>query len=223
MSSCCVPTYSSSSRWIEPPICSATCVGEVTVWSAETWAQVEAGRAPRPSTPDRGTALPEHTALVHFTSGSTGSPKGILISRDNLRAYLAGQRDWLSGFTGSQVFCPVPQFHSYGNTVVLEYLLHGVGVHVANRFMPAADVMRIAEHDCAGILAPPSWFRFLLQLGGLTRERLPTLRWGNLGTAPAGQDLLRDLVACRPDVAWQLRYGLTETHRPRRAVGAGAR
>ncbi|MEM7201452.1 MAG: class I adenylate-forming enzyme family protein [Planctomycetota bacterium] len=195
----------------------------IAVLDLERWADAEAGRLPRPATPDRERALPDDAALVHFTSGSTGTPKGVVLTRRNLEAYLDGQAPWLTSFAGQQVFCPVPQFHSYGNTVALEYLLHGVGVHLANRFMPAADVARIAGQGCAGVLAPPTWFRFLLRLGGLTRERLPSLQWGNLGTAPADPALLRALTECRPDVAWQLRYGLTETtgHVARLALAPG--
>ena len=155
--------------------------------------------------------LPDGTAIVQFTSGSSGRPKGILISRENIRAYLRDQHPFLSGFGRQQVFCPVPQFHSYGNTIVLEHLAHGTGVHLSNRFLPAADLRRMQEHRCQGLAAPPTYVRLLLQLKALEKTTLPELRWINLGTAPPDPTLIEDLQRCRPDLSLVLRYGLTET------------
>ena len=157
------------------------------------------------------TCLPAGTAIVQFTSGSTGLPKGIVLTQDNLRSYLDHQRAFLSTFADQQVFCPMPQFHSYGGTVALEYLSCGASVHMANRFLPAADVSRIRQHACSAILASPTYFRLLLQLRAMREESLPSLRWINIGTAAVDRALVDDLRECRPELTIYIRYGLTET------------
>jgi acyl-CoA synthetase (AMP-forming)/AMP-acid ligase II len=155
--------------------------------------------------------LPAGAAVVQFTSGSTGRSKGIVLTQDNLRSYLDHQHEFLSRFAGQQVFCPMPQFHSYGGTVALEYLSCGASVHMANRFLPAADVSRIQRHACSAILASPTYFRLLLQLRAMRAQTLPSLRWINIGTAAVDRALVDDLRECRPDLTIYIRYGLTET------------
>ncbi len=74
-----------------------------------TWTQVM--KSPQNMEPARSqkTDLPPDTVLIQFTSGSTGIPKGVLLSRRNLLACLDNNADFLKGFAGEHVFCPMPQ------------------------------------------------------------------------------------------------------------------
>jgi len=156
-------------------------------------------------------SFPPDTALIQFTSGSTGIPKGILITQDNLRACLEYSQDFLAGFEGQHVFCPIPQFHAFGGAVVLEHLFSGSPVHLTNRFLPGGDLARMQEHRCASILAAPAYFKLLLRLNMLKPELLPNLTSVTIGTASADQSLISDLQKQMPDLTIHLRYGLTET------------
>ncbi len=161
--------------------------------------------------PPGNSKFPAETALIHFTSGSAGSPKGILLSNANLLACLNNNHAFLSSFAGEDVFCPVPQFHAFGGAVVLEHLLNGSPVHLSNHFLPGDDLARMQQYGCTAILAAPSYFKLLLELNMLSPELLPALVSVTIGTAPADQGLVRDMQKKVPDLRIYLRYGLTET------------
>ncbi|GBC60708.1 AMP-binding protein [Desulfonema ishimotonii] len=175
------------------------------------WAQVMDSRT-IPDFPDpHGAGLPPETAMIQFTSGSTGRPKGILLSRDNLRACLENSHAFLAGFSGRDIFCPMPQFHAFGNAVVLEHLLNGSPVHLTNRFVPGDDLRRMTDYACTGLFCAPNYIRLLMQLNVLTPENLPALDAVCMGTAAADQGLIRNLREQLPDADIWLRYGLAET------------
>jgi len=76
-----------------------------------------AKRHPRPRTSD--------TALLQYTSGTTGSPKGAILTHENLRANAAQGRAWVPGLKpGKEVFYGVlPLFHAYGLTLCLTFAM----------------------------------------------------------------------------------------------------
>ncbi len=175
---------------------------------------VLAGRSARIQANAAGSALPRSTRMIQFTSGSTATPKGILLTEQNLLANLDAHQEHLRRFAGEPVFCPVPQFHAMGGAVVLEHLAYGSAVHLANRFVPADDQARLLRQHCSGVLASPNWFKNALQLGVLDPVKLPDLRSFTLGTATADQALVGELRLRFPAATIHLRYGLAE------AVGA---
>jgi long-chain acyl-CoA synthetase len=155
--------------------------------------------------------LPERTCMVQFTSGSTSTPKGILLSEANLLANLDANREHLLGLAGSAAFCPVPQFHAMGNAVVLEHLFHGTTVQLSNQFIPADDLRRMQNAGCSSIAASPNYFKLLLRLKVLSTSRLPQLRAFTIGTAAIDSELTDALLSAYPESVVHCRYGLSES------------
>ena len=153
---------------------------------------------------------PSDVAILQFTSGTTGYPKGVLLTEANLRANFAQSGEFLEGFRGQPVFCALPQFHATGLAVTLEHLCFASPVHFANRFDPASHLKRMNEHRCVGLIAGPDYLRLLLQLGLVRPAHLPHLTDIEIGTAAVSSELLRDLRANLPGVRIHIRYGLTE-------------
>ena len=87
-----------------------------------TWDRLVSGRrlpkkhpAPRPS----------DTALLQYTSGTTGTPKGAILTHANLRANAAQGEAWVPGLSrGKETFYGVlPLFHAYGLTLCLTFAM----------------------------------------------------------------------------------------------------
>jgi acyl-CoA synthetase (AMP-forming)/AMP-acid ligase II len=158
--------------------------------------------------PGGGSTLP--AALVQFTSGSPGEPRGVLLTQANLQANLRQSWEFLEGLADRPVFCPLPQVHATGLAVTLAPLSFGSPVHFANRFDPASHLRRMRESRCAALVTGPDYLRLLLRLALLQPERLPDLTDIEIGTALAPMSLLKDLRAALPKVRLHLRYGLSE-------------
>ena len=167
--------------------------------------------------PPHVSRFPPETRTVQFTSGSSGKPKAILLGNESWLATIKQNEIHLSAFAGEHVFCPLPQFHAMGNAVVLEHLLHGSPVHLANDFDPAGHVDRLRQHRCTAILASPNYFKLMTRLGAMSASALPHLRSFTIGTAAIDEALIRDLRAVLPSADIYCRYGLSES------VGAMAR
>ncbi|HEY8282014.1 MAG TPA: long-chain-fatty-acid--CoA ligase [Leifsonia sp.] len=92
------------------------------VTGAVTWEALVGGprlkpRHPRPESDD--------LALIQYTSGTTGSPKGVMLSHGNLAVNAAQARAWVPAIERgtSVVYAVLPLFHAYGLTLCLTFAM----------------------------------------------------------------------------------------------------
>ena len=104
----------------------------------------------------------EDVAVCLYTSGTTGRPKGALLSHRNLIANLESFRAVLH-VTQDDVFLAVlPLFHAYGATVLfLEPLAIGATIVVEPRFVPDAVLRAIVQHRVTFFAGVPSMYAVL--------------------------------------------------------------
>lgn len=101
-------------------------------------------------------------ALYLYTSGTTGRPKGVVLTHENLISNVescrqAGEFDHRDGF-----LCLLPFFHTYAITgTVLLPLLNASKIVLVDRFQPAKVLGLIQEHRISVFLAIPSMYRVL--------------------------------------------------------------
>jgi long-chain acyl-CoA synthetase len=106
-------------------------------------------------------------ALYLYTSGTTGRPKGVVLTHDNLVANVescqkAGDFDARDGF-----LCLLPFFHTYAITgTLLLPLLNGSKMVLVDRFQALKVLGLIQEHKVSVFLAIPSMYRVLAAAEG---------------------------------------------------------
>lgn len=106
-------------------------------------------------------------ALYLYTSGTTGRPKGVILTHDNLAANVescqqAGEFDDRDAF-----LCLLPFFHTYAITgTILLPLLNGCRMVLIDRFQPTKVLGLIQEHKISVFLAIPSMYRVLATTEG---------------------------------------------------------
>lgn len=147
----------------------------------------------------------EETALVLFTSGTTGQPKGVRLTRGNLLASAVASAFRLGVSPDDRWLCCLPMYHMGGLAPAIRTVLYGTTLVLQPSFDAAETADLIAEEGITGVSLVPTQLERLLDVG-LTGDTLETVL---LGGAPARESLLdraRDAgVPVYPT------YGLTET------------
>ena len=150
-------------------------------------------------------------ALLLYTSGTSGKPKGVMLSHGNITANIRQAVEWV-GFRKDEVLLGVlPQFHTFGLTVLtLLPLTHGCRVVYSARFVPGRIVKLFRQHKPTAMIAIPSMYNALLHAKDAKPEDFASLRY-----AVSGGEPLPDAVAGQFFDRYGVRiaegYGLTET------------
>ncbi len=147
-------------------------------------------------------------AIIQPTSGSTGAPKGVLLTEAQVLAGALASADLAESYAGAAVFVPIPQFHAMGGAVVLEHLLGGSSVSLRSRFTPGDHLRCLESEGVRLIAASPSYMRLLDRIGML--ERLDGVTGIQLGSAATDTALIERIQSSMPHARIHLRYGLSE-------------
>ena len=106
---------------------------------------------------------PEDTALLLYTSGSTGLPKGAVLSH---RAIVAGGRNVVEGHqldSEDRALCVLPVYHINGAMVTVAAPLYSGGSVVMPQRFSATDYWRlVVEHECTWSSIVPTIIKYLL-------------------------------------------------------------
>ena len=153
-------------------------------------------------------------ATLPFSSGTTGLPKGVMLSHHNLVANV--YQTLTSGETGAigenaVVLCFLPLYHIYGMTVGMNLcLMRGCTVVFMPRFDCEASLRTIVEEGVTmALCVPPALLAYChaFDAGKFPREH--SLRWVKCGAAPLAPDLARRFTAST-GIPIRQGYGMTE-------------
>jgi acyl-CoA synthetase (AMP-forming)/AMP-acid ligase II len=167
-----------------------------------------ASQAPAPGIP----ADPEHVALLPYSSGTTGLPKGVMLTHASLTA-AARQLVRTLGLTPRDRFLALAPFaHVMGFAVSLSApLAAGAAVVTLPRYDLPALLGAIERHRVTVIAVPPPAFAALARDPAADGYDLSSLELIASGGAPLSLELHEAMAARFPGAAVGQGYGLTET------------
>ncbi|GAA2170938.1 4-coumarate--CoA ligase family protein [Agrococcus versicolor] len=151
-----------------------------------------------------------HVAVMPYSSGTTGKPKGVMLSHRNLVANVAQCEPIIRVERGERVLAVLPFFHIYGMTVLLNLALRVRATLVTMPRFDLAEFLRvIQDHRVTfAFIAPP--IAVALAKHPLVDEYdLSALRTVFSGAAPLDEQL-GHRVADRLDLEMLQGYGMTE-------------
>jgi acyl-CoA synthetase (AMP-forming)/AMP-acid ligase II len=169
----------------------------------------EAAIAATPPAPDAGRGG-DDLALLLYTSGTTGEPKGVMLSHANIVANTANTLAELGLGLDTVHLHHGPLFHIASAARIFS-VTHAAGTHVVLARFTAADVIRlIAEDGVTHATFVPTMIRALLDAPALARADLSSLQIISYGSAPMPEALLVEIMAALPGVRFVQSYGMTE-------------
>ena len=153
---------------------------------------------------------PGDTALLAYTSGTTGKPKAVpLTHRALLTSIRVAMASW--GWREDDVLAhALPLFHQHGLGGVHAVLIAGGTAHIGSRFTAAGLAGALRRHHATVLFAVPTMYQALLDDGPRHGRLLAGARLAVCGSAPLTAPLAERL-AIDLGRAPLVRYGLTET------------
>jgi long-chain acyl-CoA synthetase len=154
---------------------------------------------------------PHKLAAVFYTSGSTGSPKGVMLSHRNLVSNTLATVEYLRLQAGESVMTILPFYYIYGNSLLLTHVACGGTVVIDNRFVyPEVVLDEMEKQGVSGLSGVPSTFMILLNNTSFARRSLPALRYFTQAGGAMAPEVTRRLADAFPGKEIWIMYGQTE-------------
>jgi long-chain acyl-CoA synthetase len=153
----------------------------------------------------------EDTAVIMYTSGTTGKPKGVMLSHENILATAEIWSESMNLSATDRTFICTPLFHCAGSHVfAVPTMLKGGAVLVDEAFSPDKTLAQIVETKATIFFGVPAMYTILLSKPELATFSFEQLRLFCYGAAPMPYELIRRLKDTFPQVKVQNLYGQTE-------------
>jgi len=143
-------------------------------------------------TSDSAATMPDDTAVILYTSGTTGRPKGAELTHFNM-FYNAELASRLHGTDDTTVALAVlPLFHSFGQTVIQNgTLIQGGTIVLLPRFEPKAAFDAMTRHGVTFFAGVPTMYFALLHDDAADDHDLASLKYCASGGAPMPVEVMR--------------------------------
>lgn len=172
----------------------------------------------------------DDTAIILYTSGTTGKPKGAMLTHKNLYSNASDVGDYLRMNERDRIITTLPMFHVFCLTVALNApLLSGATILIAPRFSPKEIFDLAREYEATVFAGVPTMYNFLYQYPEANPDDFKSLRLCISGGASLPVALLTNFEK-KFNVTVSEGYGLSEASpvtcfnpldRPRKAGSIG--
>lgn len=162
--------------------------------------------------PDIG--IGEDLAAILYTSGSTGQPKGVMLSHRNMLAGTRIVRTYLSITSEDRLLSLLPFSFDYGLNQLLTTVEQGATLVLAG-FRLGDDIVKMLNtHNITGLAGVPTIWAILAKAApSLTKTALPHLRYITNSGGAVPTPTVKRLRELLPNTQIFLMYGLTEAFR----------
>lgn len=155
--------------------------------------------------------MPDDIAIIIYTTGTTGQPKGVMLTHGNLTFIASMMRALRHISPQDRVYGVLPITHVMGHASVMLGALHnGAALHLVARFSAKQCVETIRHKRITAIQGAPAMFASIAaQFDKSARDWFPSVRFTGSGGAPIDATIKADaerLFGCQ----LQNGYGLTE-------------
>lgn len=152
----------------------------------------------------------DETAIILYTSGTTGRPKGAMLTHKNIYSNARDVGDYLEYDEHDRVVATLPVFHVFALTVVVNApLLKGATILLSPRFSPGEIFQIIKEKQATIFAGVPTMYNFMYQFPEGKKEDFESVRIAISGGSSLPVALLYDFEE-KFNVRISEGYGLSE-------------
>jgi acyl-CoA synthetase (AMP-forming)/AMP-acid ligase II len=150
-------------------------------------------------------------AALLFSSGSTGRPRGVMLSHRNFIANTASIVQAIGLDASDRAMAVLPFHYSFGASILQTHLAVGGTVVIDKRFLfPDKVLQRMIETRCTGFAGVPSHYQILLRKSRFKEMEFPHLRWLQQAGGKLQAPFIREIRQAKPAVRLYVMYGATE-------------
>lgn len=165
---------------------------------------------------------PGDYAIIFYTSGTTGKPKGVLINYSQLGAPPMAMQYFVDLNENDIVLCALPFSHLGGLIYIQNNIVYGVTMVLMERFTPLDFLKNIQFYRVTCFWIVPSMYYAFLQLKEFENFDLSSLRWMVTFGASNSPEALRRFHQYCPKAHLLNGWGLTETNAPTTVIPMGS-
>ncbi|WP_435174539.1 acyl-CoA synthetase [Actinacidiphila sp. bgisy145] len=178
-------------------------------WTVEIGPVYEDLLAAAATEPIDETVAPDELCLIMYTSGTTGRPKGAMLTHGNLTWNAVNVLVDHDLTADERALVSAPLFHTAGlNMLTLPVLLKGGACVLVESFDPAATLALIERHQISFMFGVPTMFDLVARQSGWEQADLSSLRLLTCGGAPVPAALIHTYQ--QRGLTFLQGYGMTE-------------
>ncbi len=159
----------------------------------------------------------EQVAVIMHTSGTTGKPKGIMITHENILETAYGYAEVQKLNQSAITVLSVPLFHILGLSCVTTFFIYLGGTIIMSEYYDTDKILeQITKYKATHFHTVPTVYYHLVNKINKEIHDLSTLKIAVCGGAPISKQQMFNIHKIAPNAAITLAYGMTET------AGSGA-
>lgn len=157
----------------------------------------------------------DDTACIHYTTGSTGCPKGVVLTHENVYASLKNITDYMGYGPDFRELVALPLTHSFGLNQVLTNLMNGGFAFIARGFARTKHILEVMKEERITCLpgTPTSYRMILTRYIERFKEKAVYLKHILINSSPLPPGEARFILEEFPGITLMVYYGLTEASR----------
>jgi long-chain acyl-CoA synthetase len=152
-------------------------------------------------------------AVIMYTSGTTGKPKGAILYHRGLIATAMHVSDFLTYEPGDRVICVSPFFHINGlGVTMLSHILSAIPCVYMRTFKVKNFLEVMASENISTLLGVINILWLMVNHPEFHNYEFSSLRQALVGGSPATEEMVKGILEKLPHLQISIGYGLTESH-----------